>query len=259
MATWASRRKLIYALILIGVLIVLVGLPLFKIFYKAPTCFDVRQNGNETGVDCGGSCRLLCQSAFIPPRIEWGGAKIEKVADGLYNAASYVVNPNISGAAVNVPYKISLYDSEGLLIVEKNGVVTLYARRNALAFQTGINTGKRIPTKATFEFTAAPVWFKSADLLEGISVIDKKYLEDESGSSLEVVLENKTLVTFNDVQVSVILYDTDGNAIGFSQTKIDTIGAKNAREVAPYTWPINRQGKVASIEVIPSIEPVASR
>lgn len=255
MASWASRRKLTYASIIISVLFLVVALPLFFYFYKPATCFDGKKNGKETGLDCGGSCSRLCQSAFLPPRIEWGGAKLEKLVDGLYNAGSYIVNPNINGAATDVPYKISLYDSEGIFITDRTGFVTIYPRRNTLAFQTAIKTEKKIPTKATFEFTATPVWFSSTDSLENISILDKKYTEDENGSSLEVVLENKRLAPYKNILVSVILYDINGNAIGFSQTKIDSIMTKNSKEVAPFTWPINRNGKVASIEVLTSIKP----
>lgn len=258
MASWSSRRKLNYALAVAFTLVVFIIVPAFFIFYKAPTCFDGKMNGDETGYDCGGSCSLLCQSAFLPPRVGWGGAKFEKLADGLYNVASYIINPNMTGAAVNAPYKISLYDDRGILITEREGKVTLYPHRNSLAFQTAVDVDKRVPAKATFEFTSAPVWFKSADNLGGLAVIDKKYQEDETSSSLEVTLENKTLVPYEDVQISVVLYDIQGNAIGFSQTNIDSIAPKNGREIAPYTWPVTRGGRVTSVEVIPSIKPSAS-
>lgn len=256
MASWASRRKLLYASIVIIALIVLVGIPAFLILYKAPTCFDNKQNGNEAGVDCGGSCSRLCQSAFLPPRVEWGGAKFEKLADGLYNVASYIVNPNMNGAAMNVPYKMSLYDDRGVLITERTGKVTLYPHRNSLAFQTAVKTDKRIPAKVIFEFTQAPLWFKSHDELGGLAIIDKKYQEDEISSSLEVTLENRNLIPYKDLQIAVVLYDANGNAIGFSQTNIDSIAPKNGREIAPFTWPTMRNGKVTTIDVIPSIKPV---
>ena len=258
MASWSSRRKLGYAFIVVIALVIFIVVPAFLIFYKAPTCFDGKMNGDETGYDCGGSCARLCQSAFLPPRVGWGGAKFEKLADGLYNVASYIVNPNMAGAAANVPYKISLYDDRGILIIEREGKISLYPHRNSLAFQTAVNVDKRVPAKATFEFTSAPVWFKSVDGLGGLAVIDKKYQEDEISSSLEVTLENKTLAPYKDVQVSVILYDINGNAIGFSQTNIDSIAPKNGREMAPFTWPVSRNGTVASVEVVPSIAPSVS-
>lgn len=259
MATWAGRRKLLYAFILLILLVIIIGIPAWKIFYKAPSCFDRKQNGDETGVDCGGFCARLCQNTFISPRIEWGGAKLEKLSKGLYNASAYIVNLNIDGAAIDVPYKISLYDDKGILIVERIGKMDIYPRRNSLAFQTAIKTDERIPTKATFEFISAPEWFRSNDLLEGVSIVDKKYNEDENGSSLEVYLENRNLTPYKDLQVSVVLYDIESNVIGFSQTRIDELLPKNQREVAPFTWSINRNGQVATIEVIPSIRPIRIR
>lgn len=259
MASWASRRKIAYAFVFLSTIFLVAGFVAYRFFYKAPTCFDSIQNGSETGTDCGGSCQRLCQSAFLPPHIKWGGSKFEKLADGLYNVSSYIVNPNISGAAVNVPYKMSLYDDRGVLISSRNGVVTLYARRSSLAFQTAINTNKRIPAKASFEFVSAPSWFKSVDNLENIAILDKKYSEDDNTSSLEVTLENKSLLPYSNVQVSVVLYDTNANVIGFSQTRIDSIDGKNGRAVAPFTWPTSRNGAVASIEVLPSIMPFTAR
>ena len=259
MASWASRRRTIYGSVIGLILIVGIAIPAFLYFYKAPTCSDRIQNGDEFGVDCGGSCVLLCQSSFKPPKIVWGGTKFEKVAEGLYNAAAYIENPNINGAAINVPYKMAFFDASGILITEKTGVVTLPAHRNALAFNTAIDMGKRIPAKATFEFLAAPVWFKSHDVLEGLAVTDKKYQEDEKSSSLEVTLENRNLIPYKNIVVSVILSDIDGNAIGFSRTTIDEIAPKNGQEVAPYTWPFSRGGKVATVEVVPEVWPTLDR
>lgn len=259
MASWSSRRKFTYSSIVILLLIVVIIVPAFYFFYKAPTCFDGIKNGDEKGVDCGGSCVRLCQSSFLPPRIDWGGAKFEKVADGIYNVAAYIVNQNVSGAAIDVPYKMTLFDDKGIVIIEKRGKVTLYPHRNSLAFEPIVNVGKRIPAKATFEFTEAPIWFKSSDNLGGLVVIDKKYNEDEKGSSLEVVLENRTFYKYKNVLVSAVLFDLDGNVIGFSRTTIDSIDSKSGREIAPFTWPVNRKGNVTSIEVLPIIEPLPDR
>lgn len=256
MATWASRRKTIIAgSILVLVIAVIVAL-YFSFFYKAPTCFDRIQNGGEFGVDCGGKCVKLCQSAFISAKIAWGGAKFEKVAPGLYNAASYIINPNTNGAAFDVPYKIALFDNQGILITERQGKITLPAHRNTLAFEPAIDTGKRVPTKATFEFLAPPVWFKSHDTLDGITIIDKKYTEDLKDSSLEVTLENRSLTPYKNLTIAAVLFDITGNAIGFSQTVIDEIAPSRGRQIAPFTWPFSREGNVVSIEALPSTIPV---
>jgi hypothetical protein len=206
------------------------------------------QNGDETGVDCGGSCSRLCQSAFLSADVAW--TRFEEVAPQLYNVAAYIVNPNIDGEASDVPYHFVLYDKDGVIITDKSGVVTIPPHRNTLAFQGAINTGKRVPAKALFEFTAAPNWHKRADPLSKISIGEKNYSEDSSGSSLSVTLNNNDILPLDNVSVYTVLYDKDGNALGFSKTVLDEIPA-NGSALAPFTWPLDRNGKVISMEVLP--------
>lgn len=255
MASWSSRRKFRIALssciIVVGLI---VGIYLL-FFYKAPTCFDRIQNGTETGIDCGGNCVKLCQSAYLPAQVTWGGGRLEQISPGFYNVAALITNPNTNAAAVNVPYKFSLYDSRGLLITERTGRTILPAQRNILVFESAVAVEKRIPTKVTFEFTAAPVWFKSHDTLGNLIILDKKYSEDEKNSSLEVSLQNKGQVPIKDITVGVILYDINSNAIGFSRTHLDSLGA-GGRDIAPFTWPRSRQGNVVTIDALPVVAPV---
>src|SRR3989344_9155576 len=129
MASWSSRRKVLYGGSVIIVLTAVAFSVIFFFFYKPPTCFDNKENGDEYGIDCGGSCVKLCQSTFLPAQIQWGGGKFEIVAPHLYNLSSYIVNPNMDVGAVNVPYKFSVYDNVGLLILEKKGIVSISPHR----------------------------------------------------------------------------------------------------------------------------------
>jgi hypothetical protein len=248
MSSWSKRRKLIYSLVTLIVIAGAVGLPLFLLFYDRPTCSDGVMNGREQGVDCGGSCERLCQSSFLAPSLAW--TRFEEIAPSLYNLAAYIVNPNTDAEALNVPYHIALYDNRGVIITDTNGVVTLPPHRNTIAFQSAINVGERIPAKALFEFTAPPNWNKKKDSLSAVSIGEKKYLEDNLGSSLTVSMRNTSVYPLYNVAVYAVLYDKDGNALGFSKTILDEIPPQQS-VLAPFTWPINRQGKVISIEVLP--------
>jgi hypothetical protein len=259
MATWAGRRKLIYGILAVLILIILIAGGYFAFIYKKPSCFDGIKNGSELDVDCGGACSKLCQSAFLPPKISWGIGKYEKISDNLYNLASYIINPNTNGAAIDVPYKFSIFDKQGLLITERTGKMNIPAHRNSLAFETAVDTGGIEPGKVTFEFTSPPQWFKSHDTIDGLSILDKKYNEEGNSSSLEVVFENKSLNSYKNITVAVVLYDEAKNAIGFSRTIVDNINSRGGRETAPFTWPINRQGRVVSIEALPYTDPVRDR
>lgn len=253
MASWASKRKVLYGTIAVVAALVVVVLPGFLYFYEPSTCTDGIQNQRERGVDCGGPCVRLCQSDFLPPRVAW--VKYEAVAPELYNIAAYIINQNTDGGAVNVPYAISLYDNRGVLIVEKRGSMTIDPHRNSLAFEGAVHVGKRVPAKAVFEFLSAPNWQRAEDALSDLKITDKRYEEFEDGSSLEAVIENPTLHPYNNLMVFAVLYDADGNAIGFSKTVIDRIDGGDMA-VAPYTWPVVRMGKVATIEIMTIAEPV---
>jgi len=251
MASWSQRRKLIYSGSVTVIILALIGLPLFFYFYKAPTCSDGIQNGNETGVDCGGSCQRLCQSSFLAPVVAW--TRLESVAPGLYNVAAYIQNLNTNAVALSVPYHVIVYDDQGIEITEYTGTVTLPPHRNTLAFSGAVNMGKRIPVKALFEFTQSPNWQVAADPIAALAIGDKKYTEDSSGTSLLVTLNNPSVNQISTTDVYAVLYDKDGNALGFSKTVVDNIPAYGST-VAPFTWPKSFGGKVISIEVLPVAE-----
>ena len=251
MASWSRQRRFTYATIVIVVLVAATAIPAFFYFYKAPTCFDGIKNGNELGIDCGGSCQKLCPSSFLPPIVSW--TRFEQVAPHLYNVAAYVINPNPNAGASAVPYHMALYDDQGVPINDVYGTMTLPPHRNSLAFQASVNVEQRTPIKASFDFTASPDWISATDPLPTLQVVNKRYTEDPSGSSLQVTLGNTGVFPIGRLSVYVVLYDPDHNEIGFSETVIDGI-APQSTVVAPYTWPDDRNGKVVSIEVLPVAE-----
>jgi len=251
MSSWSRNRKILYGgttTIIIVIIVVSIGL---KLFYKAPTCSDGLKNGDEKGVDCGGSCAKLCQSAFFQPIVSW--TRFEETAPHFYNVATYIVNPNIDGIAYNVPYRVQLYDDRGILITEYNRTVTLPPHRNTIAFEGAVDLQERIPAKALFEFTGAPEWKKQSDTLASIFVQDKQYSEEENTSTLLVKIKNSSAENQGQFTAYVVLYDKNNNALGFSKTIVDGIDAGQTI-TAPFTWPVNRNGAVISIEVLPVAE-----
>jgi len=251
MASWSQRRKLLYGGTTAVILATAIFLPVFFYFHKTPTCFDGRKNGNETGIDCGGSCTRLCPSAFLAPSVAW--TRLERVAPDLYNVATYIVNPNPNAGARAVPYHVIIYDRAGVEITEYGGIVTLPPRRNTLAFDGAISVGNRIPAKASFAFGGIPDWTAETDPLAAVSVGDKKYSEDASSASLSVYLNDNSANSISRTDVYAVLYDKDGNAIGFSKTILDGIPAYGSA-TAPFTWPLSFNGAVISIEVLPAAE-----
>lgn len=251
MSTWSQRKRFVYGGIVIVILLAGIAVPTFILVYTPPSCTDGKMNGDERGVDCGGSCQKLCPDAFLPPVAAW--TRFEEVAPSLYNIAAYIINPNTDGEAFGVPYRLALYDDKGILIKEFSSTLTLAPHRNSLAFAGAVNVGKRRPAKALFEFAGIPDWHKHNDRLSSLLVTDKKYTEEDGASSLMVTFKNDSVKSLGRFTVYVVLSDKDGNALGFSKTVIDGMEAGETA-LAPFTWPLTRDGKVISIEVLPVAE-----
>ncbi len=251
MASWSRRRRFTYAGVFILAVAGLIGVPAFLLFYKAPSCSDGKKNGDEGGVDCGGSCSKLCPSAFLSPAVSW--VRFEEVAPHIYNVAAYIVNPNFKVRAANTPYVMTIYDASGAPIAAVPGSVTIPAGRNTLAFKAAISMGSQTPARASLKFTGIPDWAYETTPALTLSVADQKYTESTSSSALTVTLANRGIQSLSDITVYAVLEDKDQNAIGFSKTILDSIPAQGTA-VAPFTWPFGRGGRVVSIDVLPVAE-----
>lgn len=247
--SWSSRRKSFFGYAFTLVVILAVGIPLFKIFYVAPTCFDGKQNQNENGIDCGGKCVRVCASSFLSPSVKW--SQIDNIGNGVYNLGAYIENPNLDGAATNVSYLFNLYDKDARLIGMRKGTAYLPAHKNTLVFEPGMQTGKSIPGPITFEFTQPIQWEKTAFQNDGIIVSNKNFISEKDGSSLTATLKNTTFDDYGPFNVYAVLYDAEGNQIGFSRTKSDSL-RRGASTNIQFTWPVEKEG-VLTTEIIPSI------
>ena len=248
MATWSSKRKFGYALILIVIVVVAIGLPTWKLVYTPPSCVDGTQNGDETGIDCGGSCTKLCSNAFLPiPSPSW--VRFRQAAPGIYNAAAYIVNPNPKAGALKIPYVLSLIDPQGITLAESRGVFDLPPGRNTLVFATSLVVKEQTPARAIIDIGKLPNWYIGSDPLPTVSVTDKNYVEATTSSSLNVSVKNSGALATGPLDVFAVLKDADQNVVDFSKTIVDGIGP-NSTVIAPFTWPYGHSGKVISIEVL---------
>ncbi len=231
--SWSARRKFIVFLIVLVALGIIVGLPAFFAFYKAPTCFDGVQNQGEEGIDCGGPCAKLCQAGFSPPVELW--ATSSEVVSGVYNLLAYAANPNAGVYAPNISYDFKIYDDSGILISERTGSADIPAETNFAIFEPAVTTGNRVPYRTFFEFTSAPLW-TAAKAASGLSVTSSDFVTASTSSRLDASVLNSSLNAESSVLVTGILYGTDGNAVAFSRTLIPSI-VSGATAPISLTWP----------------------
>lgn len=246
--SWGSRKRNFILLIFFVVVFLVIVITAFLVFYKEPTCFDNQQNGIETGVDCGGTCDLLCNTATVDPIVHW--VRYFKIADGLYSVIAYVENQNTNAAVKNLPYSFKLYDDLGVTLVEKSGRVNLNPRQIIPIAQTGLSTGELSPTRVTFDFTNKIVWQKEEKKEPVLIIKDEQIIPDKEVQKITAEAYNSSLEDVQNVTFVVIVYDKNNNAIASSSTLIDEIrGSQNVNLL--FTWPTNFSDQISRFEIIP--------
>lgn len=248
---WASARKLLYTMgVIIFFALIAIGV-YFSHYYKQPTCTDGKQNGKEEGIDCGGSCAVVCSVSVADPIILW--SRTFPVTHGMYNAMAYIENPNSNLGVKSVTYRFKLYDDKNILVAERVGKAFIAPNERFAIFEPRINTGERVPKRAFFEFIKFSDWTKLDKDMPKILVRDEKFASMETSSRVDVTLQNGTIVDISDINVAVIVYDKNDNAIAVSSTRVDKLKADSSYDLA-FTWDVPFPSEPSRVEIIPRVD-----
>src|SRR5882724_1701953 len=168
MSIWSRQRQLAYLLIPLILTLAVFSLFYVKYIYTSPTCFDGVRNNLETGVDCGGSCSLLCSGDSLSPVVLW--SKAFNVTGSVFNAVAYIQNPNSKSSAKNVTYEFQFYDQSNNLITSRSGQTDIPRNKSFAVFESGINTGGRIIKRTEFSFTDTIQWFRDSTVEPDLTI-----------------------------------------------------------------------------------------
>lgn len=250
--SWAAKKQLTY---LLFALAVIVGL-IFTVWLKitAPRCTDGKQNQDEKGVDCGGSCAKECLGEIKDLSVLW--SKPLQVAGNDYDAVALVENRNLSLSAKSVKYQFKFYDDRNILIASRQGEIFVNPGQKFAIFENNIDVGSRKPAKVFLEFQKNINWeiYKGENL--GLVVTRKEY-QDNPMPSLSATLENKTLADIKGFYAVAIIYADDGNAVAASATKIGEIKGGASADIF-FTWPEKFGEKYSRDEIYLSAQSVSS-
>ena len=253
MASWATQRRLIYTLSIIGFLAAVLAYPLFSFFYEKPTCFDGVKNQDETGIDCGGSCELLCAFEAVAPVILW--SKSLEVEPGLYDAVAYIENPNVGAGARSVPYSFKLYDDRGILVAERSGSTFINPKERLTVFEGRIETGKRTPARTFFEFVADPAWVDTNRTPPALLIQNQIFTDDEEKPKLRALIVNNLLDAVEDISVTALIFDRDDNIVAASKTEVDRLTPESSKTIS-FIWPQKISAEAIRIEIVPRVNVV---
>ncbi len=235
---------LVFALIFLGLF--------WQIFYHAPTCSDGTKNGDELGVDCGGSCKNLCTSDALTPVVLW--SKIFNISGDVYSAVAYVENPNINSKNRSAYYQFKIYDENNKLISIKEGSTSIPKGKKFAVFETGIILKNNKPKSADLQFLSFSSWEKDITKDPEISVEYSTVVSASSTPSISGVIYNKSLQNISKIELSVFVLDNRDNVIAASQTFVDNL-AKNSSQGFIFTWQKPFPTNVAVINVFYRVNP----
>jgi hypothetical protein len=233
---WATKRQFGYlSLVIIAILFVVFFL-IYHFFLSAePTCNDGKQNGLETGVDCGGTCSILCTADLQPLHINW--VRHTHITDGVYNALAYVENFNANAGIASIGYKFTLKDQNNQVVGEVSGRTRIDPQKNNPIFIPRIETTGE-PKHVFFEWTDEPVWrpmvmsYSPTDIVVEDVVFDRL----ETTPRMKGVVVNRTQEPIEDITVIAHIYDRTNTLLAASQTRISYIDFGESYPVV-FTWP----------------------
>jgi len=250
--SWAARRRFIILLIIGAVVVAFFATVGIATFYETPTCTDNKQNQDETGVDCGGSCSYLCTAEQLPPTVLFSRPLTQN--DGRTDVIAEVVNKNLFAAAKNVPYTIVLYDSTQAFVQSIQGVLDLPPNSSVPVFVPGIASGKQTAVSAFLTIDKEAVrWFPLTADPRIVPEVTSQILTGASTTPrIEATLANPTVTVLSDVPVVVLVKDEKGDVIAASTTVVPSIPAQGFSQ-ALFAWNGPFPGTPSRIEVIPVI------
>jgi hypothetical protein len=250
-SSWALKRQIFYVAIFVLFLGVFGFLIISPSLNKPPTCTDGKQNGDETDIDCGGSCPNACLSQIDTVSVLW--ARAFEVVPGRYNAVAYIVNHNKNAAVEKINYRFRFADSNNIYIGKREGTTVIPVSGNFAVFAPGIDIGNSIPVYTSFEFTETPQWLQvPQDKIDQLKVLvsNIELAGEATSPKLSATIKNTSLFTIPDVSVVALLYGADGNVLSASSTYLDQLNPLENTDIN-FTWPEPFSGVVVAKEIIP--------
>lgn len=260
MNSWSRTRKRIILVIVFLIVIVLVGVPLYLLLYKAPSCSDGVMNGDESGIDCGGSCQLLCSAESLP-LVMRGDPRVLVVATttatSTYEVVALFDNPNSQAEISRAHYTVKVFDRESSLPIRTFEGNTFVPKGKKFAiFIDPFNVDSNIvPSRAILEWDKKTlVWQKNINEVPEIEVTEEVLSREEFSPRLDALVENRSLERVSNIDLVAVLSDGNGNTFAASRTFIESLEPNESIPII-FTWPRPFNAKVAQMDILTRVLP----
>ncbi len=229
---WQTRRKFLYTVSFVFVILAASIFLLRDILFPKPTCSDKKQNGFEIGVDCGGTCNLRCSSEVAPLTTLW--TRFIKTGENRYDLVAMVSNKNINNAAESVKYTFTVYGEDGSVIKEFSGITATPVNGDFPIMMLSVELLKR-PSSVLINFIDKPHYtVRERTESPSVSVGQERY-EEGDPFRVYVSVKNNKRKTIEKLPVKVLLYDEYNNVYAVGATVIESLGKEEVK-TASFVW-----------------------
>ncbi|OGY98536.1 MAG: hypothetical protein A2855_00895 [Candidatus Liptonbacteria bacterium RIFCSPHIGHO2_01_FULL_57_28] len=232
-------KQLIYGVFYLILLTAFVG-GIYSWAKPVPTCFDGRQNRDETGVDCGGRCAKVCVPAAIASLVQNGEPKLVLLVTSAdtgpaavprVSVVSEIRNPNQDFGASKFDYVFKIYDPSGAEIASFPDSSYIYPgeiKRIVLLNKT-LPAGSS-PAAARL-ILQSPLWVPLERFPRPkLSIQTVNTTEERGNLVVKGTLVNQDSVDFQTVEVTALYYDQGGAVVGVSGTGLGNVSPGESRE-----------------------------
>jgi len=233
--SWASRRQFKYFSGTVLFMALVVFLILIPVIFKKPTCADGKQNGVETGIDCGGTCSRMCEAEVSLPVVLWSRAF--PVIGSNYNLIAYIENRNKNSAIFSAKYEFRIYDTNNKLLGRREGQTFIPPNQQFVIFESRFDAGQSQIKSVSFEFLPPLTWVKKEPTLQTLPIRVNNIIFDNNQDTptLSAIINNDSIYDLPEFDVIAILYDSLHNAINASKTQKDKL-LNNSSVPVFFTW-----------------------
>jgi hypothetical protein len=246
---WGNKRKRLIEIVSSGVAILLIGVLMFVFFYKGPTCVDGKQNGTETGIDCGGNCPYLCSNTETSLSVSF--VRAVSPQPNRTDIISYISNPNANASVQQAAYTVSLYNRAGKQVSQKDGTLNLPPGSTVPLYIPNSYEGSQYVSSAFLTFASSSIkWLRNSSqpILPTPSNI---VIEDGQYPKITATLTNPTAYAIQNETVIATVFDAKKNAIAASQTVVNLPPQGSAPLV--FTWNEPFPGNAVRVEILPAL------
>ena len=252
--SWSARRKFVILFGIGAVGVTFLALALVATLYQAPSCHDGKQNNGEAGIDCGGPCATLCTALERAPRVLFTQALLK--GNGRTDVIAEVENQNVAAGARQVPYTLTLYGFDQVLVTRVTGVLDIPPPPNAKVpvYVPNLTTGNQKVIHAFLTIDPMAVtWVPMPTDPRVLPVVSNTTLSGTTTAPrVDAVITNPSVATLFNIPVVVMIRDAAGQVIAASQTIIPALPAQGETN-ATFTWNVAFSHLPSSIEVLPVI------